>query len=109
MIMIEGKAVTDPDQFDQMVEAALRRRPDRLTRFFDLDQAVERLADFRQGWEEAAEGRPLIELTASVGLMLADFAQILGLGDEDTARVLGPDLASNLADYQDARINVKEA
>lgn len=93
--MIEGKPVRTSDQFSQMLEEALRRRPTQVIHIVRLDQVVEGLIRMRQEWETAGEGKPLVDLTASVGLMLADFVEILGLPEEEVDRVLGPDLAAD--------------
>lgn len=44
------------------------------------DTIVQRLAVMRAEWEELAalEGKPLDDMVASVGLILADFARIIG-------------------------------
>jgi hypothetical protein len=43
------------------------------------DVLIERLAQLRRDWEQAANGKPLEEVRASVGLMLADFSRMIGL------------------------------
>jgi len=53
---------------------------------------VSGLADIRQAWEQAAEGKPLAETYGSVGLLLADFVNILELTPGEQLLVLGDEL-----------------
>jgi len=50
---------------------------------------LENLSVLRQEWEVAADGDSLINISASVGLMLFDFAAKLGLTPEEQTIVLG--------------------
>lgn len=43
------------------------------------DALAGKLAQMRRDWEQAANGKPLEEVRASVGLMLDDFARLIGL------------------------------
>jgi hypothetical protein len=51
--------------------------------------AVVALSTIRQEWEHAAEGESLIQVQASVGLLLLDVAAKLGLTQEEQKSVLG--------------------
>ena len=58
----------------------------------DRDQALESLSAFRQEWESVAGNGSLIDVSASVGLMLFDFTSRLGLTPEEQVQVLGEQL-----------------
>ena len=51
---------------------------------------VKALAQIRQEWEDATDGQPLDAIDGSVGLILADVAQGVGLNQEEMLRALGP-------------------
>ncbi len=53
------------------------------------DVLVERLAAMATDWRQAAGMIPLVQIKASVGLMLADFAGLLDLIPEETEQLLG--------------------
>ncbi len=61
----------------------------KVTRILDRDQAIDGLAQLRQEWQEAANGKPLTEMQGNVGLMLEDVANAVGLLPEEIAKVLG--------------------
>lgn len=98
-ITIQGKAVNGADEFAQKVEETLKRSPARIIRTINLDQAVEGLTRLREEWEETAEleEKSLIDIAASVGLLLVDVVEVLGLKEEDAARVLGDELKGDAA------------
>ena len=54
------------------------------------------LAKIREEWEVAADGEPLTDLEASVGLLLADLAMAIGLTPEEQTQALGLELANEL-------------
>lgn len=62
------------------------------------DQVVLALARIRQEWELAAQGESLIQVEASVGLLLADLVMALGFPPVEKEQVLGPELAGQLQD-----------
>lgn len=66
---------------------------------------LENLASLRQEWEEAASGDSLLDVTASVGLMLLDIATKLGLTPDERLYFLGHRLGKEAdalsADYQE--------
>lgn len=53
------------------------------------DQVLESLSTLRQEWELAAGEDGLLDVTASVGLMLLDIAIKLGLTPEERSAFLG--------------------
>ncbi len=61
--------------------------PDRVT-------VLENLSVLRQEWEQAADGDSLLNVPASVGLLLFDVTARLGLTQEEQAQVLGEQLFS---------------
>ena len=58
------------------------------------NDVVCRLADLRAEWQKAAEseGKTLIEIQASVGLLLSDICDLLELTPEEIQSVLGSEL-----------------
>jgi hypothetical protein len=57
--------------------------------FYKKEALVGGLAAMVADWRQAAGSRPLTEVKASVGLMLADFAGLLDLTPEETEQLLG--------------------
>lgn len=55
-------------------------------------QVIATLSSFRQQWQEASEGRSLIEIEGNVGLILADLINSFGLTTHEQALVLGAEL-----------------
>jgi hypothetical protein len=72
------------------VQLAIREAPSILP--LDRALALESLSAFRQEWEAVAECGSLIDVSASVGLMLFDFTTKLGLTLEEQTTVLGDQL-----------------
>ncbi len=72
------------------VQVAVRETP--TLALLDRDQALESLSAFRQEWESVAGNGSLIDVSASVGLMLFDFTSRLGLTPEEQVQVLGEQL-----------------
>ena len=72
------------------VQFAVRETP--TLALLDRDQALESLSAFRQEWESVAGNGSLIDVSASVGLMLFDFISRLGLTPEEQVQVLGDKL-----------------
>ncbi len=50
------------------------------------------LSIFRQEWQEASNGKSLIETEGNVGLILADLVNSFGLSTHEQSLVLGADL-----------------
>jgi hypothetical protein len=58
----------------------------------DRSLILENLSSFREEWEVVAASDSLIDVSASVGLMLFDFTSRLGLTSEEQTLVLGDQL-----------------
>lgn len=58
----------------------------------DRASTLANLSVLRKEWEQAAEGDSLINVPASVGLLLFDVTARLGLTQEEQAQVLGDQL-----------------
>ena len=67
--------------------------------FPDRVVVLENLSVLRQEWEAAADGGSLINVSASVGLLLFDFTTKLGLTPEEQSIVMGGRL------YNEATLN----
>ena len=50
------------------------------------------LAQLREEWQEAVDGENLIDVQASVGLLLGDVVMLLGLSADEQVAVLGEEL-----------------
>lgn len=70
-------------------------------------QILSFLADFRREWEVHAEGKSLIDIDASVGLILSDIAERLGFSHQERHVLLGAKLAKQIDSYMDERPEVK--
>ena len=57
-------------------------------------QVISSLRKFSQEWQKQAEeeGQDLLEVRSSVGLLIYDILQSLGLSEQEQALVLGADL-----------------
>lgn len=66
---------------------------------FNRQAVIERLRDCRQEWQEAAasDGKALTEIQAPVGVVLADFCDLLELSPEEREAVLGVELSRDTA------------
>lgn len=72
------------------VQFAVRETP--TIALLDRALALETLSAFRQEWESVTGDGSLIDVSASVGLMLFDFTSRLGLTPEEQMQVLGEQL-----------------
>lgn len=72
------------------VQFAVRETP--TLSLLDRILALESLSAIRQEWESVAENGSLIDVSASVGLVLFDFTSRLGLTQEEQVQVLGDQL-----------------
>jgi hypothetical protein len=59
-------------------------------------QVVQSLADFRREWQELADGQSLVEVQASVGLLLSDIADRLQLNHQERHAMLGGKLINQV-------------
>jgi len=69
------------------VQFAVRATP--TLALLDRTLALESLSAFRQEWESVAGNGSLIDVSASVGLMLFDLTTRLGMTPQEQAQVLG--------------------
>ena len=72
------------------VHFAVRETP--TLALLDRTMALETISAFREEWEAVAERGSLIDVSASVGLMLFDLTTRLGLTSQEQAQVLGNQL-----------------
>ena len=72
------------------VHFAVRETPTLV--LLDRALALETLSAFREEWEAVAERGSLIDVSASVGLMLFDLTTRLGLTPQEQAQVRGDQL-----------------
>lgn len=61
------------------------------------EHIIAALADLRREWQENTPGS-LLDVEASVGLLLSDLALALGLDAEERYQAFGPELYAELAD-----------
>jgi hypothetical protein len=59
-------------------------------------QVIMVLRIIREEWEEAANGMNPIEVKGSVGLLLNDVVNAIGLEPDEKASILGPRLSKDL-------------
>lgn len=59
-------------------------------------QVIATLTGFRRQWQEAADGRSLIEVEGNVGLILADLVNSFGLSTHEQSAVLGTELFAEM-------------
>ena len=70
------------------------------TQIFIQPDVTDVLTRFRQEWELAADGRSLVEVQGSVGLILFDLVMLLNFSTGNIAKVLGTDLYAELESIQ---------
>lgn len=66
--------------------------------------AVQALAKFRKEWEETAEGESLLDVTAPIGLLLADVADRLELSPQERFMFLGKILIEEIEDFMKQQV-----
>ncbi len=52
------------------------------------ETVIAELAALVADWRQVSDGKPLTEIKASVGLLLGDFADILGMTTEESERLI---------------------
>ena len=72
-------------------------------------QVVQSLADFRREWQRLAEGKSLVDVHSSVGLMLADIADLLELNSQERHAMLGGKLSNQVNCVMEERIALKRS
>ena len=62
-------------------------------------QFITALSHIRQEWQDAVEGKSLIEVEGNMGMLLADLINGIGLGTSEQVQVLGKDLFQEMQDF----------
>jgi hypothetical protein len=75
-------------------------------RLSNRTQIVQSLADYRREWQKAAAGKSLIELEASVGLMLVEIAAQLKLSSQERHAMLGGKLINEANTLMEQRVSL---
>jgi len=70
-------------------------------------KVIESLAKFRQEWQALAEDQNLLDVQASVGLMLLDIADRLDLNEKEKSVVLGYKLIGQADAFLEQRVQAK--
>ena len=70
-------------------------------------QFVQSLADIRREWQKTVEGKSLVDVKASVGLMLADIADRLQFTSQERHVMLGGKLINQVDCLMEERIRAK--
>ena len=71
----------------------------RVRQFVYTDALLEDLSEYRQGWEGFAEGESLLQVSASVGMVLYDLAERLeAMGMKNPYTFLGEKLLAEVRD-----------
>lgn len=68
-------------------------------------RVVQALADFRHEWQKTAEGKNLVDVEASIGLILADLAERLELNSQERYVMLGGKLINQINAVMEERIS----
>ena len=76
-------------------------------RLSDRAQIVQSLAGFRREWQKTAEGKNLLDVEASVGLILADIADRLELTPQERHAFLGSSLINQVNSLMEERVSAK--
>jgi hypothetical protein len=76
-------------------------------RLSERNRMLQSLADFRREWQSLVEGKSLLEVNASVGLLLADIADRLDLNPQERHAMLGGKLINQVNSFMEQRIEVK--
>ena len=74
----------------------------------ERETIIESLGCFRQRWEEVADDERLIDVQGSVGLMLLDIVEILGLTQDEQMAVLGAELYLDVQDVLSQQVHLVE-
>ena len=70
-------------------------------------QVVQSLAEVRREWEKMVQGKSLIDVKASVGLLLEDIADRLQLSSQERYVMLGGKLINEVNCLMEERIRAK--
>ncbi len=69
-------------------------------------QVVESLADFRCEWQKIVDGKSLVDVQASVGLLLSDVAERLELDEQERHVMLGGKLINQVNCILEERVSL---
>ena len=72
----------------------------------DRTRLVQSLADYRREWQKAVAGKSLIEVEASVGLMLVEIAAQLELSSQERHAMLGGKLINEANALMEQRVSL---
>ncbi len=72
------------------------------------DAIILALEGYRRVWQETADGASLLNITASVGLVIADIAEAIGLTSQERSAVLGEELDAEVSQLADQRVQLKQ-
>ena len=72
----------------------------------DRSRIVQALAELRQEWELAANGRSLVAVESPVGLLLSDIADWLGLSSQERHAMLGNKLINEVNALMESRVSL---
>lgn len=70
-------------------------------------QVVQALAEIRREWEKMVQGKSLIDVKASVGLLLEDIADRLQLSSQERYAMLGGKLINEVDCLMEERIRAR--
>jgi hypothetical protein len=70
-------------------------------------KVIESLTKFRQEWQSLANGQSLLDVQASVGLILADIIDKLELTEQEKVIVLGRNLINQVDAFSEQKIKAR--
>jgi hypothetical protein len=80
----------------------------RVRQFVYTDTLLEDLSEYRQTWEDFAEGEPLVQVSASLGMVLYDLAERLEvMGVKNPYAFLGEKLLAEVREELSTGFRVK--
>ena len=75
----------------------------------DRSRIVQALAEFRQEWELAADGKSLVTIESPIGLLLSDIADWLELSPQERHAMLGNRLINEVNALMESRVSLKKS
>ena len=80
----------------------------RVRQFVYTDTLLEDLSEYRQTWEDFVEGEPLLQVSASIGMVLYDLAERLeAMGVKNPYSFLGEKLLAEIREELSTGFRVK--
>lgn len=70
-------------------------------------KVIEALTRFRQEWQALADGQSLLDMQASVGLILSDITDKLELTEQERVIVLGRKLTNQVDGFLEQRVKAR--